>query len=101
MALNGFRTIAFPSIATGAYGYPLEEASLLAVTEAISWLSEGANKDTVDLILFCSHTGEDYVCYQKTLAALKSSYLARQSNKMSRHWNHNNQHLKFTLLDNN
>ena len=56
MALNTFRTIAFPSIVTGAYGYPLEEASLLAVTETISWLSEGSNKETVDLIVFCTHT---------------------------------------------
>ena len=69
MALNEFRTISFPSIATGAYGYPLEEASLLAVTEAISWMTEGSNRDAVDLILFCAHTSEDYACYQKTLTA--------------------------------
>ena len=76
MALNEFRTIAFPSIATGTYGYPLEEASLLAVTEAISWVTEGCNKAAVDLILFCAHTSEDYACYRRTLTALENSYLA-------------------------
>ena len=84
MALNEFRTIAFPSIATGAYGYPPEEASLLAVTEAISWITEGTNKQAVDLVLFCAHTSQDYASYQETLTALENSYLARESSRTSR-----------------
>ena len=84
MALNEFRTIAFPSIATGTYGYPLKEASLVVVTEAISWMTEGSNKDSVDLILFCTHTSEDYAYYQRTLTALKNSYKARESSKTLR-----------------
>ena len=80
MALNKFRTIAFPSIATGAYGYPIEEASLLAVMEAISWITEGA----VDLVLFCAHTSQDYAAYHRTLTALHNSYLARELSRTSR-----------------
>src|SRR6266480_5519565 len=30
---NGVRTIAFPSISTGAYGFPMERAALITVTE--------------------------------------------------------------------
>ena len=36
---NGVRTIAFPSISTGAFGYPVELAARVAVTEAVLvWL---------------------------------------------------------------
>src|SRR6186713_2667821 len=30
----GIRTIAFPSISTGAYGYPIDQASVIAIDEA-------------------------------------------------------------------
>ena len=53
MALNKLRTIAFPSIATGAYAYPAEVASLTAINAAISWLNQGSNRERVDLIVFC------------------------------------------------
>ena len=84
MALNEFRTIAFPSIATGAYGYPPEEASLLAVTEIISWITEGTNRQAVDLILFCAHTSQEYATHHRTLTALHDSYLAHELSKTSR-----------------
>src|SRR5258708_1028147 len=35
---HGIRTIAFPSISTGAYGYPIEEACRIALTEIQSFL---------------------------------------------------------------
>ena len=84
MALNEFRTIAFPSISTGAYGYPPEEASLLVVTEAISWITEGTNRQAVDLILFCAHTSQDYATHHRTLTALYNSYLAHELSRTSR-----------------
>ena len=67
-----------------AYGYPLEEASLLAVTEAISWITEGTNKQAVDLVLFCAHTSQDYATYHRTLTALHNSYLARELSRTLR-----------------
>src|SRR5438128_1112994 len=35
---HGLRSLAFPSISTGAYGYPLEQAARIAVTEIKSAL---------------------------------------------------------------
>jgi O-acetyl-ADP-ribose deacetylase (regulator of RNase III) len=35
---HGVRTIAFPAISTGAYGYPLEDAARIAVTEVTGFL---------------------------------------------------------------
>lgn len=42
-------TIAFPSISTGAYGYPMEEAARVALKTAISFLD---TEDGVDVVTF-------------------------------------------------
>ena len=36
---NGIKSIAFPSISTGVYGYPVEEAAAIAVREVRAFLS--------------------------------------------------------------
>jgi O-acetyl-ADP-ribose deacetylase (regulator of RNase III) len=43
-AAMGLRSVAFPSISTGAYGYPVEEAALVALSTVAAFLSkeEGA-----------------------------------------------------------
>ena len=84
MALNYFRTIVFPSIATGAYGYPIEETSLTAINSTISWLNQESNGDNVDLIVFCVHMKEDFSCYHKHLKSLEMSNSALAANKTSR-----------------
>lgn len=40
---NGIRSIAFPSVSTGAYGYPAEEAARTALKAMTDWLD--SNKD--------------------------------------------------------
>jgi O-acetyl-ADP-ribose deacetylase (regulator of RNase III) len=40
-ASHGIRTIAFPAISTGAYGFPVERATRVAVTEVRSALEAG------------------------------------------------------------
>ena len=39
---NGLTSVAFPSISTGAYGYPMEEAARVALRAVISFLKEKA-----------------------------------------------------------
>src|SRR6188474_1123632 len=43
----GIRTIAFPSISTGAYGYPIRQAALIAVDEIDRFLAETGWKASV------------------------------------------------------
>jgi len=59
-------SISFPSISTGAYGYPVDEAARIALNTVFSFLREQVTslKDVV-FVLFDSRT------YQSYLAALK------------------------------
>ena len=49
---NKLRTIAFPSISTGAYGYPVKEASHVAVRAAKDFVEAEDNLDEVIFVLF-------------------------------------------------
>ena len=48
---HDLHSIAFPSISTGAYGYPLEKASKIAVETVAQWLEEHAEYEMQ--VLFC------------------------------------------------
>ncbi len=37
---SGCRTVAFPSVSTGVYGYPLQEASFIAMQTVVNFLQE-------------------------------------------------------------
>lgn len=58
------RTIAFPSISTGVYRFPLERAARIAVRETLSTLSLNADLRKVVLVCFDRKT---YDCYRQTL----------------------------------
>ena len=60
---KGIRTIAFPSISTGVYGYPDDQAAIIA-SSAVNDFS-GENPDAFDLI--------EWVCFdERTLNAYQS-----------------------------
>lgn len=49
---KGIKTIAFPSISTGAYGYPMEEASKVALKTIREFLEKEDNLDEIVLVCF-------------------------------------------------
>ena len=61
----GLRTIAFPAISTGIYGFPKEEAARIAVHEARRALAEN---ETIAAILFVCFNHATRLAYQKALA---------------------------------
>jgi O-acetyl-ADP-ribose deacetylase (regulator of RNase III) len=64
---NNIKTIAFPSISTGVYGYPIEEASEIALKEIIHFLADNTSFEKVILVCF----GErDYHLYNEKLNKL-------------------------------
>lgn len=59
-ASRGIKSIAFPSISTGAYGYPLAEASRVALNTVKKFLEKEAAFDEVVLVLFSKEVLEVY-----------------------------------------
>ena len=58
---KGIRSIAFPSISTGIYGYPLKEASKIAIGVAREILEENPGKfDVIKWVLFDDNTYNAY-----------------------------------------
>ena len=62
---KGLKTIAFPCIATGLYGFPKEEACLIAINTVLKYLDN--NKEVFDHIIFNVFSEEDYLLYKKNL----------------------------------
>lgn len=64
---RGIKTVAFPSISTGAYGYPLAEAARIALTTARDYLQAHPEIALVRFVLFGQPT---YRAYEAALAEL-------------------------------
>jgi O-acetyl-ADP-ribose deacetylase (regulator of RNase III) len=61
----GVRTIAFPCISTGVYGYPKAEAAEIAVATVTEWLTV---HELPELVTFCCFSEEDALLYRTRLA---------------------------------
>jgi O-acetyl-ADP-ribose deacetylase len=64
---KGLKTIAFPSISTGAYGYPIEEASRIALATVKAFLEKEERLDKVIFVLHSERDLEIYSAAAKTL----------------------------------
>jgi O-acetyl-ADP-ribose deacetylase len=67
---NGIRTIAFPGISTGIYGYPIEHAARIAVLTVRACLRrfDAENADAIWEVVFCCFSKEDLRVYEAMLA---------------------------------
>ena len=61
---NSVKTIAFPGISTGVYGFPKDLAAVIAVNEAKRFLS---NNLVPEKVIFVAFDDESYKIYQKLL----------------------------------
>ena len=68
-AKKGIRSVAFPSISTGVYSYPLEEAADIAVHAASEFVTE--NPDAIDEIVWVLFDSRTKAAYDDALAALE------------------------------
>ena len=57
---NGVHTIAFPSISTGVYGYPVEKASRIALETIEEFLEDNDTLEAVTIVCFDEMTCEAY-----------------------------------------
>ena len=70
---HGCRSIAFPAISTGAFGYPVAEASVIAVGSVHGWLlNHPAGVDKVTFVLFDAPTLQAYkAAHEKRLKGMR------------------------------
>ena len=67
---NDCRTVAFPAISTGVYGFPPERAAPIAVAEVARML---AMQQSLDLVIFCCFSQPSAVLHRRALASLGRS----------------------------
>jgi len=66
---NGYRTLAFPAISTGVYGYPKAAAAAIAFTTVDRWLASHVLPEQVT-----------FVCFDEDSAHLYARLLSQQGN---------------------
>ena len=67
---NGIDSVSFPSISTGAYGYPIEMASRIAVETVWDYCREHSEIQEVHFVLF---SRQDFEIYGKALEEVRQS----------------------------
>jgi O-acetyl-ADP-ribose deacetylase len=60
----GARSVAFPAISTGVYGFPLDRATKIAVGTVRDFL---AQDDSIDKVIFCVFGAEAEAAYRREL----------------------------------
>lgn len=65
-AQKDLRSLAFPSISTGIYRFPVEKAALIAVQTVRQSLMEASS---VEEVIFCCFSEQDHAVYLRALSA--------------------------------
>ena len=58
---NGVKSIAFPSISTGVYRFPVDQAAKIAVGEILNFLKKDDSLEQIILVCFDDRTKEAYL----------------------------------------
>lgn len=64
---NGLKSVAFPSISTGVYGYPIEEAARVALKTVVGFTRE---HNGIELVRFVLFSDKDLHTYEEALRAI-------------------------------
>lgn len=74
---NGIRTIAFPSVSTGVYSYPVKEAARIAVRTVQEFCAE--NQDALDIVRFVLFDQRTKAAFDEAVReALKEAHMEKQ-----------------------
>ncbi|XP_059372848.1 ADP-ribose glycohydrolase MACROD2-like [Carassius carassius] len=63
---NNLRSVAFPCISTGIYGFPNEPAAEIALKTVHDWIQ--SNQDEIDRVIFCVFLETDYEIYKRKMS---------------------------------
>ncbi|CAG2164710.1 unnamed protein product [Oppiella nova] len=67
MAEHNLKSIAFPCISTGIYGYPNEKVAQVAIGTVSKWLHTSQYAPQVDRVIFCLFLEKDIDIYTKLI----------------------------------
>lgn len=67
-AESGLRSVSFPSISTGVFGYPVQSAAFVAVDAALAF---ARSETTINRIIFCCFSARDKAVYDALLRSHK------------------------------
>ena len=76
-AERDLKTISFPSISTGVYGYPIDEAAAIAIKTVASWL--GDHRGPVHTVKLVQFSDGDHEVYRRHGQDLRSGLAASGS----------------------
>ncbi|MGV0024090.1 O-acetyl-ADP-ribose deacetylase [Phormidesmis priestleyi] len=62
---HDIKTIAFPAISCGVYGYPVEEAAQIAVRETLNFLERN---DSLEKVIFTCFSDAIYLSYRRVVS---------------------------------
>ncbi|MFZ0791966.1 MAG: macro domain-containing protein, partial [Chromatiaceae bacterium] len=65
-AAHGVRSLAFPGISTGIYGYPVDQAARIALEQV---RASCAAHPEIEEVTFCCFSAPDLAVYQRLLGA--------------------------------
>jgi len=65
---HGCRSVAFPAISAGAYGYPLDQAAEVALQTAIDFLRARGSPELVRFVLFDQRASSAFAAALERLA---------------------------------
>jgi len=66
-AQHNVRSVVFCGVSTGIFGYPLYEASRVALKTVRDWLEDGDNLTKLDKVIFCTYLNREEKCYEELM----------------------------------
>ncbi len=69
-AARGLKSVTFPAISTGIFGFPIDRAAAVMLAEAAAFLKRPSS---LEKVMFCLYTEEDFRVFSDCLAALTPS----------------------------
>jgi O-acetyl-ADP-ribose deacetylase (regulator of RNase III) len=61
---HDLRSVAFPAISTGAFGFPIKAAATIAISTVNAFTNQNGSLDEV---VFCCFSGEDFAVYNRLI----------------------------------
>lgn len=67
-AEKGLKTIAFPNISTGIYGFPKDKAAAIAIKTTVEFLK---NHPEIEKVVFVCFDGENFEIYHEKMGEIE------------------------------